>query len=196
MTISISPSHGQTVPSTIATLDRTILPGERLGPVTRTTTRADLATLFGEAVLEDDVMMVGEGEAELGTTIDLGVDASFTIIWENPERSQIASIMDIGRDWGTVEGIRVGTTLAELKTILGEFEFYGFDWDYGGYVMLDGTKLAAHAGKLILQLSPSEASRSRSPKAIDALSGDSLFKSNNSYVAQLEIAVDGVTVIL
>ncbi|HIK41714.1 hypothetical protein [Thermoleptolyngbya sp. M55_K2018_002] len=190
------PSGGAIAQSPAATLDTTIVPGERFGPVTKNTTRQDLAAQFGEANLEDKEIGMGEGETELGTVVNLGPERSFTIIWGNPERTEAAAVMNPGPAWQTPEGIGVGTSFAELQQTLGPFKFYGFDWDYGGTVLLEGTELRDYYGLLVMRLHMDDAARTQSASDYQALIGDELFESSNPHAQKLNLTVGELLVSL
>jgi hypothetical protein len=49
--------------------DTMIVPGDRVGPITRDTSRDRLVELFGEAALTDTEVAVGEGFTESGTVV-------------------------------------------------------------------------------------------------------------------------------
>ena len=184
------------MPAQATLTDTVVVPGERVGAVTRRTTRSDLATLFGEAQLSDDEIALSEGETELGTVVTLDADRSFTVIWSSPARDEAIAVVNLGSAWKTPECIGVGMTLTDLETALGEFEFYGFDWDYGGYVVLEGSKLSNYVGKLVLQVAPSDEAREQSPEALDALVGEEVFSSTDANARSLDISVDSMSVLL
>ncbi|MFQ3619238.1 MAG: hypothetical protein SNJ57_20855 [Cyanobacteriota bacterium] len=193
---SSEPSGGAIAQSPAATLDTTIVPGERFGPVTENTTRQDLAAQFGEANLEDKEIGMGEGETERGTFVNLGPDRSFTVIWANPDRTEAAAVMNPGPAWRTPEGIGVGTSFSELQQKLGPFKFYGFDWDYGGTVLLEGTELRDYYGLLVMRLQMDDAARIQSASDYQALIGDELFESNNPHAQKLNLTVGELLVSL
>ncbi|NJN85639.1 MAG: hypothetical protein HC881_04135 [Leptolyngbyaceae cyanobacterium SL_7_1] len=176
-----------------ATIDTTVVPGERVGAVTRETTRADLAALFGEENIRDEEIDVGEGFTESGTVVDLG-DRSFSVIWTDSSRSQPALVQNFGTAWQTPEGIGISTSFPELQTILGEFQLYGFGWDYGGTVVLDGTPLDQYDGLLVLRVQPS--GNSQASADYKAVAGDSLYPSNDTHFQSLDLQVESMIVYL
>lgn len=190
------PGNGAIAQSPAAPPDATMIPGERFGPVTENTTRQDLATQFGAANLEDQEISMGEGETEFGTVVNLGPDRSFTVIWGNAERTEAAVVMNPGPAWRTPEGIGVGTSFAELQQKLGPFKFYGFDWDYGGTVLLEDTQLRDYSGMLIMRLSMDEAARTQSAADYQALLGDELYESSNPHAQKLNLTVGELLVSL
>ncbi|MGD1928703.1 MAG: hypothetical protein ACFB12_07315 [Leptolyngbyaceae cyanobacterium] len=177
--------------------DTTIMPGERVGSVTPVTSRADLATLFGEAALSDTEVPVGEGFTEPGTTVNADTPAAFSIVWADSSRSQAVTVRDFGPAWQTSEGLRVGMPFAELQSVLGDFDLYGFGWDYGGTVVLEGSNLSDYDGLIVLRLLPAQVDTfQQQPEAFQALAGDRLISSDNPYLPALDLVVDEMIVYL
>jgi hypothetical protein len=178
--------------------DTTIIPAQQFGPITPDTSRADLAELFGEAALTDTEVHVGEGFTESGTTVNLGTDQAFSIIWMDASQAQPSTVRDLGHVWHTPEGIHVGTSFAELQAVLGDFQLYGFGWDYGGTVVLEGSGLDKYYGSLILRVQPTEPSAFQQlpEDAFYALQGDRPLSSQNPYLANLDLVVDEMIVYL
>lgn len=178
-------------PTTQATKAETVsgtlvIPGERVGPVTRNTTRQDLAKRFGEARLKDQPVNIGEGYTEPGTRVDLGPELSFNVVWADKSRTKPKEIRNLGSKWRTPQGIGVGTSFAQLQQKLGPFKLYGFAWDYGGTVVLEGTKLAKYKDLLILRLRTAPNAAQRSPSHFRAVMGDRQFSSNNPHLPPLK----------
>ncbi len=155
-----------------------IVPGERVGPVTQTTNRPELAKMFGEKHLSDRTLSDPEGIDTLpATTVNLGPEQSFTVVWADATRTKPVYVRELGSDWKTSEGIGVGTSFAKLYKQLGEFQLYGLDWDYGGSIALQGTKLSRYQGKLILQVNAAPNAAATFPKDYRAVTGDRQFSS-------------------
>lgn len=175
--------------------DTTVLPGDRVGPVTADTSRADLVTQFGESALEDTEVAVGEGFTESGTIVNQGSEQAFAVIWVDESQSEPATVKDLGAAWETPEGISVGTSFAELQQILGPFDLYGFGWDYGGTLVLEGSELSHYYGALILRLQPADpAAPQQHADAFAAVQGDKLISSDNPNLAPLDLVVDEMIV--
>ncbi|MEM1310613.1 MAG: hypothetical protein AAGF98_14155 [Cyanobacteria bacterium P01_H01_bin.153] len=183
--------------ATAALADTTVVPGDRVGPVTNDTSRADLATMFGEAALEDTEIAVGEGFTESGTVVTPEQGKSFAVIWVDESQSEPATVKDFGPAWQTPEGIGIGTDLAELQQILGPFELYGFGWDYGGTLVLEGSSLSNYHGALVLRLQPATAALiEQQPNAFESVQGDKLLSSDDPNLADLNLVVDEMIVYL
>lgn len=151
-----------------------IVPGERVGPITATTSEATLASLFGpENVMPADVY-IGEGFSEPGTSV-YPDDATrhLEIMWLDDTRSTVRAVRLTGEStrWHTAEGITLGSTLKQLEELNGfPFRMFGFAWDYGGTIhscgrgrlrMLgcDGDDGIGEARTILLRLDPSVAAR-------------------------------------
>lgn len=172
-----------------AELDMTVVPGERVGPITATTSREELAEIFGEEALTDEDVAMGEGEVAAGTVVNLGEDRRLAVVWLDDARTEPLLVKDFGRAWTTPQGLGLGCNKTDLAAALGEYQLYGFGWDYAGTVMLENTQLDKYAGDLILRVRPTEAAIEARPEAYQALQGDTLFESDDPNLAQLEFTV-------
>jgi hypothetical protein len=188
------PANSDELPDALT--DTTVIPGERVGPVTRDTSREALAQLFGEDNLTDEEVSVGEGFTQPGTVVDLGEERSFSIVWTDESRSQPQEVRDLGSAWTTPQGIGVGTPFSELQQKLGAFELYGLGWDYGGTVAFEDSKLSQYQDLLILRVQPTEESAKNSSSALQAVSGDSLFPSSDPNFQDLDLEVAEMIVYL
>ena len=114
-----------------------IVPGERVGSITATSSEADLIAAYGAENVQDTEFYLGEGETEIGTGLFLGDESkTVRILWEDPEnKSRPVSVELSGYKsiWKTADGISLGTPLTKVQAINGKpFKIYGFEWDYGG----------------------------------------------------------------
>ena len=166
-----------------------VIPGERVGPVTRNTTRQNLAQWFGKSRLSDQSVNIGEGFTQPGTRVDLGPERSFTVIWSDTTRTKPVEVRNLGPAWQTPQGIRIGTPLNQLQQKLGTFQFFGFAWDYGGTVVLEGTKLSRYQKTLVLRLATAPNAPQRAPNDYQAVMGDRKFSSTNPRLKSLGVKV-------
>lgn len=183
-------------PETVSQLtDTIVVPGDRVGPVTSDTSRVDLVDMFSEAVLTDTEVAVGEGFTESGTVVADGSEQTFAVIWVDDLQAEPATVKDFGPVWRTPEGIGIGTSFAELQAILGPFELYGFGWDYGGTLVLEGSNLSDYYGSLILRVQPSDPDLfQQEAGAFQALQGDKLISSEDPNLPDLDLVVDEMIV--
>jgi len=176
--------------------DYTVIPGERVGPVTSDTTRNELADIYGEDQLKDQPIAMGEGTTEPGTLVDLGPEQQFAIVWRNETQTEPLLAKDFGPTWQTPEGLGVGVPYGTVKSVLGDFQLYGFAWDYEGSLVLEGSNLDKYYGDLLLRVRPTPASVDAHPKEYQAVMGDALFAGNDPNLDALDIQVYEMTVYL
>lgn len=157
--------------------DVSVVPFEGVGPIGGDTTRGELSALFDESRLEDAATTVGEGLPREATTVDLGEGQSVEIIWKTGGGS-VESIRIMGDELQTPEGIGIGTTLEELREILGEFDVIGFEVSGAGLVFLEGTELEHYHGGLRLHLEATEPTADHYREVM----GFERFSSSNSHL--------------
>jgi hypothetical protein len=175
-----------------STTDRAICPPLRVGPITSATTRAEVAATFDADLQRDEQVDVGEGTFEPGTRINVGRADSATIVWRDSTRTQVRSVVALGPAWRTPDGLGVGSSLSDIEAALGKFAVLGFGWDYGGTLMLEGTKLERSG--LFLRTEP-RADDARAQGALQRLRGDQPFASDDPDVRALDLVVRRVDVI-
>lgn len=177
--------------------DTLIVPGERLGPVTRKTTKQDLVKLFGASRLVDKTISGAEGiDSFAATQVNLGKERSFLVVWSDKTRTKPLDVRNLGLAWKTREGIGVSTPLSQLRQKLGDFKLYGLAWDYGGTILSENSRLSRYQGKLILRVDAAPEAYKKFPKQYQAVSGDSTFSSTNPNWKPLGIRVSEIIVIL
>jgi hypothetical protein len=186
-----------TIAQTPLLTDTLIVPGERVGPVTRKTTRRDLAKTFGASRLVDKTIAGAEGIGSFAATqVNLSRGRSFLVVWSDKTRTKPLDVRELGSAWKTLEGIGVGTPWSELRNKLGNFKLYGLGWDYGGIVLLESSKLSRYQGKLLVRVDAATNASERYPKDYQAVLGDSTFSSSDRHWKPLGMKVSQVIVIL
>ncbi|MGF2034237.1 MAG: hypothetical protein RMZ43_002740 [Nostoc sp. CmiVER01] len=177
--------------------DTLIVPGERIGPITRTTTKQDLAKLFGASHLVDKTISGAEGIGSFAATqVNLNQGRSLLVVWSDNTRTKPLDVRNLGWAWKTREGIGVGTPLSELRKKLGDFKLYGLAWDYGGTILLDSSRLSSYQGKLILRVDTAPNAAQKYPNDYQAVSGDSTFSSSNLHWKPLGIRLEEIILLL
>ncbi|MCC5630541.1 hypothetical protein [Nostoc sphaeroides] len=177
--------------------DTLIVPGERVGPITRTTTKQDLVKLFGASHLVDKTISGPEGMGSFAATqVNLNQGRSLLVVWNDNTRTKPLDVRNLGSAWKTREGIGVGTPLSELRKKLGDFKLYGLAWDYGGTILLDSSRLSRYQGKLILRVNADPNAAQKYPNDYQAVSGDSTFSSSNTHWKPLGIRLAEIIVAL
>jgi hypothetical protein len=146
--------------------DSLIVPGVRVGPVTRSSTEQSVRKAFGRLAVKANIE-VGEGEEEPGLVLypaDPG--RRLEITWNNDQPPHPAMIFICRSEdnracqWHTAHGIGIGTTLRELEKANGRpFEMVGWGTDVGGNLTsFQGgqleKELRGHQGALALSLVP------------------------------------------
>ncbi|MFB2876423.1 hypothetical protein [Floridanema aerugineum] len=197
LAVAKSPNQQFTITQTNPLRDTLVIPGERVGPITKNTSRQELTKLFGASSLQDKTIFGPEGMGKFpATRVNLGQERSFTVVWADEKRTRPATIRDFGSAWKTPQGIGIGTSLAELRKQLGEFKLYGLAWDYSGTILLENTKLSNYKGKLNLQVAPAPDAAKKFPRQYQAVMGDGTFTSSNPNWQPLGIRVQQMTVYL
>jgi hypothetical protein len=147
-------------------IDWLIVPGERVGAITRTSSEAELRKIYGDENVAETEVNIGEGETETGTVLfNKDPERRIQILWSDPQAKSKPAWIQIDEPrnrWKTAEGITIGTSLRELEKINGRpFTLTGFGWDYSGTVVdwNDGAlkKLEGSWGSIILRLYPENA---------------------------------------
>lgn len=178
-------SHGgnDSAAGTAPHRDSLIVPGIRIGGVTRTTSETDLIALYGTAAVRRDSVYVGEGEFEPGTLVFPDSPAQLEIIWQDSSAKCPRHVLarQPQSPWRTAGGAGIGAHLRDIVRENGRpFKFSGFDWDYSGYVSdwgggaLDG--LSARFGW------PEQLSQGVDPDKMATLGGDRLLSSDDPTV--------------
>ncbi|MBW4453394.1 MAG: hypothetical protein KME55_12220 [Nostoc indistinguendum CM1-VF10] len=177
--------------------DTLIVPGERVGPITRTTTKQDLVKLFGASRLVDKTISGPEGMGSFAATqVNLNQGRSLLVVWSDNTRTKPVDVRNLGSAWKTREGIGIGTELSELRKKLGNFKLYGLAWDYGGTILLDSSKLSSYQRKLILRVDTAPNAAQKYANDYKAVSGDRTFSSSNPHWKSLGIRLAEIIVVL
>lgn len=169
--------------------DTVVIPGQRAGPITAETSRDELVDRYGETALDDVPISMGEGNTEAGTVVNPSTDQQFSVVWQDVSQTRPWLIKDFGPAWQTPEGLGVGVAYPAVKDALGRFQLYGFAWDYGGTVVLEGSQLEQYSGYLLLRLEPAAVAIDQHPEAYQAIMGDGLFASDDPSLDLLEPSV-------
>lgn len=189
----------------LAAQDWTVVEGERVGPVTASSARADLDRWFPKAAIKDDEIELDEGMLEPATLVYPGAPSeTLAIAWKDGHPREIFICFGHRRGackWETRSGIRMGTRLSELERMNGRaFTISGFGWNYGGNVISwEGGKLARLdcGARLVLTL---DGDRVRggdytvelSPEERHSISGDRPISSSMAAFHKLNPGVAGM----
>ena len=167
--------------------DRTLGPG-RVGAIVKgATPPGDLARIYGAGNVVYEKVQLAEGEYRPGATIYRGTAGELQVGFTQDGKA-IAFIRVRGTAWKSEQGIRIGTTLAELERLNGgPFKFYGFGWDNGGTIS-NSRKLPRG---VIITIAPT---RNKESKQAQRVMGDTEFSSRHSALKGLGVAVGAITV--
>jgi len=119
--------------------DRTFAPG-RVGAIVKGVTKpADLARIYGARNIRREMMdELGGGDLHPGAYVFFKSANSLEVHFTGKGKA-ISYVIVLGRNWKSKEGLRVGSTAADLERLNGgPFKFYGFGFDYGGQVFASG----------------------------------------------------------
>ena len=163
--------------------DRTVAPG-RVGAMVKATPPADLAKIYGAGNVQYKKVPAAEGQEQPGAVIHAGTPDELQVGFTEDSK-RIEFIRIVGTRWQTKEGIRIGTSLAELERINGgPFQFSGFGWDYGGAVFTNPRgKLPKDLG---ITIAPT---KNGSNKEAQQVMGDRKFSSRHPALKTLGVVV-------
>ena len=191
--------------------DWLIVPGQRVGPITAATSRADLDTLFGKDNVRDSSLDISEGPEAATVVFGSDTSAALAITWDKERVSTIHICFATQTGpcrWRTASGIRIGLPLIELQKLNGKsFQFAGFGFDGQGSVTswrhgaLEEDPTACR--HLLVRLSPAAEVEGRSmskqeSSSLKTLQGDKPYSSStlslldlNPVVSALELQFTG-----
>ncbi len=180
----------------IPAFDTTIVPGKRVGPITPNTTYADLVQLFGKQRLSVKKVYSAEGHVEFsGTAIALGKNRSIVVAWQNFKKIRPFQVIISDPTWKTTEGIGIGTSLATLRQILGEFKITGLYWDYGNQVVGLSPAMQARYTGLRISVDADYTAGRRFPADLKAVTGDGVtLLASNPHWKPLKMHVSALSV--
>ncbi len=189
------PPPAATAPK-ISPLDTTIVPGKRVGPITQDTTYAELVKLFGKQRLTAKKVYGAEGQVEFpGTAISLGKNRSITVAWRNAKKLRPFQVIINDPTWKTVEGIGIGTSLATLRQVLGEFKITGLYWDYGNQVIDLPPKIQARYTGLSISVDADYTAGRSFPADLKAVTGDRVaLPASNPHWKPLKMHVSALSI--
>ncbi|HWR28652.1 MAG TPA: hypothetical protein VN631_02360, partial [Negativicutes bacterium] len=145
------------VPPAPGVNDWMCIPFLRVGPIRPSSSIDDLVRLFGLENVRQQTVYGAEGTEKYETSVIFPETPNQVIVfWQDNQYGTVPSSVSIrqqGSAWKTVQGIQIGTTLAELNAINGRpFSFFGFGWDYGGsvHVQWNGGTMASIRGLFLV----------------------------------------------
>ncbi len=167
--------------------DFILIPGIQAGPVTATTTEAELISLLGAEQVKRDVMALGEGEeAEVTSLFPGDKEKELQILWDIPFTKPLV-VNVIGTAWKTKEGVMLGISLKDLEKInQSSFELSGYGWDYEGSVLNYGSGLLSkYDNTLLVRFNDADAAQRVSESEFATILGDNSFSSDNEILQKM-----------
>lgn len=146
----------------------------------------EISKNFSDANIKEGEGLYDEGtEKRAYTTLYSGTSDELHITWTDASKKHIKDIsFSKAGKWKTEEGIKVGTSYAELNKLNGkEISFYGFGWDYSGAVVWNNGKL--ERTKLRVFLAPENEPKER-------FIGDQIIKATPEEIAKMNLKVAGI----
>ena len=170
-------------------VDLTIKPGEGFGDFTEETAKKDMVATLGKENLSDQAFHLGEGEMAPGLLVYPGTEKEIEVLLDEDGYPLIYRVRKADSEWRGPGGLRIGTTLAELKQINGgDFRLAGFGWDYGGTVTNWQGGALARDGFLVVVDVVGELN-DMTPEDTEALMGDQEIASTLPALARYPIEV-------
>jgi hypothetical protein len=179
-------------------IDWICIPGERVGPITSKTSEEEVIRIFGKSNVSRSEEVIGEGMGyEKVTIVFKGKSNEFKIKWKenrlfkNPSRIEIYGYKT---KWKLPDGITIGTSLEELiKINKKDFLFYGFNWDYSGFVASWNGGIFDKKYKkntFTVRLCPGI----NDPNLLNGFSGDRQLTTNLKGIEKLKICVTEIAI--
>lgn len=168
---------------------RIINPLTNVGPITRETSEGDLINLFGVENVEAILIPVGEGETVPGTRLFGGTPNAVDIEWKYSSHSpQRITIRSGGTYWQTSEGLKIGSSLAEVTLVNGRpFDLTGFGWDY------PGRTVDWQGGSLVQELQIDFRPTQQIPTD-EVLYGSGPFSSQETAMQKMDLVIEAISV--
>lgn len=177
--------------------DWVIVPGQRVGPITAATTRAELDELFGKENVGERNLDISDGPDVATVVLGAETSAALAITWEQERAASVYICFGTKTGpcrWRTASGIRIGLPVRELEKLNGKgFQAGGFAQDQGRVVSWRKGALEegpAACGHLVVRLSPAAEAEGREMSKgesdlLKQLQGDKPYGS--SYLPMLEL---------
>jgi hypothetical protein len=178
--------------------DWRIVPGERIGPIGRTSTLESLKQQFGAANVRSQSIIVSDDGIERASAMVYPDTPSrrLAVVWGEGDAAGHPALVIIcyrqehggACEWKTREGITLGTEMQRLERLNGRmFRMSGFGWDYGGGVTSwsGGQLEPLKSGGLGLQLEPDPATATRQPAVLHQVMGDHEFSTGHPAMQAL-----------
>jgi hypothetical protein len=150
-----------------------IHPGKSAGPITAKATYSNLVRLFGVKQLTPTRIYGLEGQVQFPCTeIALGQNRFVTLVWQDLKQAKPLQVIINDPTWKTAEGIGIGSSLTQLRQVLGKFKITGLGWDYGNEAIDLQPKIQTRYAGLKIIVEADYLAGRRFPKDLKAVTGD------------------------
>ena len=163
-----------------------------VGLIGHETSRKQLERAVGKDHVVDHRFDQGEGIFLPGVKVMPGTPYELNL---QTDGETIERIEIVGGAIALDNGVRVGSTLAELRTTLGPFEMFGFGWDHGGTLIASGFEPPGF--EVAVQTQPADPKgHTFTPKGLEVLrGGDQRFPSTHPGLDEIEPRVTSITLV-
>jgi len=124
-------------PAVPPAMDFRIIPGQRVGPIRKSSSESDLVEIYGAGQVHRGYVASPENPSIPCTVVMPATPNEIRIVWENEERKGIKEIhfLKENSNWFTPEGLTSGLDISEvIKANKAPISFHGFNWKYSGTV--------------------------------------------------------------
>ncbi|MEL6253053.1 MAG: hypothetical protein AAFR87_13650 [Bacteroidota bacterium] len=124
-------------PGVSPSMDYMVIPGQRVGPIRKSTSEQDLLQIYGAGQVHRGYVATYDNPQRECTVVYPATPNEIKIVWENADRSRIKEIhfLKESSNWFTPEGLTTGMDFSEvIKANKAPISIYGFKWEYSGTV--------------------------------------------------------------
>ena len=174
-------------------IDRNIIPNERVGLITSSTTKSALNKLYDKGNIRETVVFSYEGFDIKGTEVIFDNTAdNITIEWNDDNLTpKIIRIKNLNSNWKTKEGVGIGSTIKEVEKANGKpFTIYGYEIDS----YLAGTVKNWNSGNLQGLNLQFKITKEIPVEVYMEMMGDRGILSNNPLLEKAGLQVENITV--
>ncbi len=174
-------------------IDRIIIPNERVGLITSSTTKSALNKLYDKGNIREYVVFSYEGFDIKGTEVIFDNTAdNITIEWNDGNLTpKIIRIKNPNSNWKTKEGVGIGSTIKEVEKANGKpFTIYGYEID----AYLAGTVKNWNSGNLQGLNLQFKITKEIPVEVYMEMMGDRGILSNNPLLEKAGLQVENITV--
>ncbi len=157
------------------------------------TSESDLIKIVGSKNVQRVERYYDEGtDRVIGSVFFKDSPSYFFIKWRDTVNFKNPDWLEIHGDnsvWTIDNGVKIGTTLAELVKLNGkQFTFSGFDWDYGGYATFEKGNLESDCYSIRLYYDYKDLFENEWNQIV----GDKIISTSNPVLKKIKVYVDEI----